>query len=215
MISTLVALPYKLARTPLALIDSTLSQRLPETSAPRTALDLVIGSTDKFAGALLGDQELGRRGEERIERSGTLRKAAQREHQADAKWKQAEQVASSGREDAVRKRETAEDRAAESLELADVVEADEKREAKAEARKQAAARKRAADQEAERRTDTIEQRKQRVSAATEAKKKAGQRQAKAMFDQAREAEMDAAQSRGDAEKLEDLAATKKRQRKGG
>ena len=215
MISALIALPYKLARTPLALIDSTLSQRLPETSAPRTTLDLVIGSTDKIAGALLGDQELGRRGEERLERSGTLRKAAQHERQADAKWKQAEQVARSGRDDAERKRETAEERAAESLDLADVVEVDEKREAKAEAKKQAAARKRAADQQAERRTDTIEQRKQRVSAAAEARKKAGQRQAKAMFDQAREAETDAAHSRGDAEKLEDLAETKKRQRKEG
>ena len=214
MIHTLIALPYKIARTPLALVDSTLSQRLPETSASRTTLDLVIGSTDKLAGALLGDQELGRRGEERIERSGTLRKAAKREHQADAKLKQAERIATSGREEAERKREAAENRAAESLDLADVVEARDKREAKAEAKKEAAARKRAADQEAERRIEAIEQRKKRVSAAAEAKNKTAQRQAKVMFDEAREAEKDATKSRADAEKLESLVESKKRQRKG-
>lgn len=213
MIHTLIALPYKIARTPLALVDSTLAQRLPETSAPRTTLDLVIGSTDKFAGALLGDQELGRRGEERIERSGTLRKAAKREHQADAKLKQAESIATSGREEADRKREAAENRAAESLDLAHVVEAREKREAKAEAKKEAAARRRAADQEAERRTSAIEQRKQQESAAVQAKQKASQRQAKATFDQAREAARAASKSRADAEKLEHLAESKKRQRK--
>lgn len=213
MINTLVALPYKIARAPLSLVDSTLSPRLPETSAPRTTLDLVIGSTDKFAGALLHDQGLVRRGEERLERSDTLRKAAKREHEADAKVRQAERVAASGHQEAERKRQAAEDRAAESLQLADVVEADDRREAKAEAKKTAAAKKRAADRKAEGRTGTIEQRKQRSTANAEAKQRAGQRQAKATFDQAREAEQDASHTRADAEQLDDLVEAKKRQRK--
>src|SRR4051794_15432713 len=123
MINTLIELPYKIARAPLSLMDSTLSQALPETSPPRRTLDLVIGSTDKVAGALLGDRELGRRGDERIERSKTLRRAARREHEADAKWKEAEKVGTSGRQDAARKRDAAEQRATESLKVADVVEA--------------------------------------------------------------------------------------------
>lgn len=214
MFNNLIALPYKMARAPLALVDSTLSHRLSETSVPRTALDLVIGSTDKLAGALLGDEELGRRGEERIERSETLRKAARREHQADAKLNQAEHAATSGHKDAERKRAAAEERVAESLEFADAVEARDKREAEAEAKKEAAARKRAADQEAERRIDAVEQRKQGADARAEAAMKAGQRQATAMFDDAREAERDATQSRADADELEHLVETKVRQRKG-
>jgi hypothetical protein len=213
MISTLVALPYKIARAPLSLVDSTLSPRLPETSAPRTTLDLVIGSTDRLAGALLRDEGLARRGEERLERSDTLRKAAKLEHEADAKLKQAEHAAASGHQEAQRKRQAAEDRVDESLQVADVIEADDKREAKAEAKKEAAAEKRAADRKAEASTSAIEKRKQRVTAAAEAKQKAGQRQAKSMFDEAREAERDATQSRSDAAQLAHLVETKKQQRK--
>lgn len=213
MISTLIALPYKIARAPLSFVDSTLAQRLPETSVPRTTLDLVIGSTDKLAGALLGDEELGRRGADRIERADTLRRAGQREAEADAQRKQAEEVAVAGREEAERKRRIADDRVAESLDVADVVEARERREAKAEARKSVAARQRSADQAAERRSATIEQREQRVSSAAQSKKKAAQRQAKTKIDEARKNEQDAAQTRADAERLASLAEVKKQERK--
>jgi len=213
MTNKLIELPYKIARVPLTLAHSTLSQRLPETSVPRTTLDFVIGSTDKLMGTLLGDAELARRGKERVERSETLRKVARREHLADAKLKQAEQVATSGHKEAERKRQAAADRATESLERADEVEERDKREAEAEAKREAGARKRAADQEAERRASTIEQREQRASAVADAEKKAGQRRAKALFDEAREDEKGARQSRADAEKLEHLVETKARQRK--
>lgn len=213
MISTLVALPYKIARVPLSFVDSTLSQRLPETSVPRTTLDLVIGSTDKLAGALLGDQELSQRGTDRIERAETLRRAGKREAEADTQWAQAEHVAVAGQEEAERKRKLAQDRAAESLDVADVVEARERREAKDEARKSVAARQRASDQKAERRNSSIEQRKQRATSAAEAKRKTAQRQAKTKVDEARKTEQDAAQTRADAERLSSLAETKKQERK--
>ena len=60
MISTLIALPYELARLPLAIVDNGLSSRLPETSGPRVALDRAIGSADKLAGALLRNDQIGR-----------------------------------------------------------------------------------------------------------------------------------------------------------
>jgi hypothetical protein len=195
MINTLIALPYKLARAPLAVVDNTLADRLPETSMPRTTLGLVIGATDKFAGSLLGDEELGRRGAERIERSETLREAHRLEHEADVRRAQAEKVAT------------------DSMEVADVVEAREKREAKDAARKSAADKKRAADTKAQQRTATIEKRKQAAASGAEAKRKSAQRQAKAKFDEAREAEKKAATARSDAERLEDLAAVKKQERK--
>jgi len=214
MISTLIALPYKIARAPLSFVDSTLSQRLPETSVPRTTLDLLIGSTDKLAGALLGDEELGRRGVDRIERSDTLRRAAQRQAEADMQRKRAEDVAVAGHEEAERKRRVAEERAAESLDVADVVEARERREAKDDARKSVAARQRIADQEAQNRSSSIEQRKQRATSEAEARKKTAQRQASKKIGEARQTEQDAAQTRVDAEHLAKLAEAKKRERKG-
>ncbi|MCW2842634.1 MAG: hypothetical protein JWN22_550, partial [Nocardioides sp.] len=66
MISRLITLPYELARLPLLVVDSTLSDRLPETSGPRVTLDRTIGSADKIAGALLGNRDLARRGADRL-----------------------------------------------------------------------------------------------------------------------------------------------------
>jgi len=69
MISTLIAAPYKLARLPLAIVDNTLSDKLPETSGTRLALNRVIGSVDKVAGTVLRNPEIAQRGTDRIERS--------------------------------------------------------------------------------------------------------------------------------------------------
>ncbi len=213
MISTLITLPYKLARTPLALIDSTLSERLPETSLPRVALDRVLGSSDKLAGALLGDPDIAGRGADRIERSDTLRKAAKLEHEAETRRAQAQDKLADGREEAEEKRRAAGERASQSLDVADAAEARGKREATAKAKTAAAAKKVAADKEAANRTTTIEQRKQRADSAAEAKKSNAQRDAKATFDDARKTDQSAAESRADAERLSDLTEVKKQDRK--
>lgn len=215
MISNLIALPYRLARTPLVLMDSTLSQRLPEASFPRVTLDRVIGSSDKFAGTLLGDPDLAGRGADRIERADALRKAGKLEHQAETYREQAEEKIADGRDEAARKREAAENRLSESLDEADAAEARGKREARATATKAAAAKKATADQKAASRSTTIEQRRQRADTAVEAKKKAAQREAKAKIDDARKADQSAAESRTDAERLNDLTEVKKQQRKQG
>lgn len=215
MISTLIALPYKLARTPLTLIDSTLSERLPETSFPRVALDRVIGSSDKFAGALLGDPDIAERGADRIERSDTLRKAAKLEQEAETRRAQAQDNLADGREEAEEKRKAAEERASQSLDVADAAEARGKREASAKARKAAAAKKAAADQKAANRTTNIEQRKQRADSASKTKKSKAQREAKAKFDDARKTDQTAAESRADAKRLSDLTEVKKQERKQG
>jgi hypothetical protein len=215
MISNVIAVPYRLARTPLVLIDSTLSGRLPETSLPRVALDRVIGSSDKFAGALLGDQILAGRGAERLERADALRKAAKLEHKAETHREQAQEKLADGRDEAARKREAAEDRISKSLDEADAAEARGKREASVQARKAATAKKGTADQKAANRSTTIEQRKQRADSAAEVREKTAQREAKAKIDDARTADQSAAESRADAESLNDLAQVKKQERKQG
>lgn len=213
MISTLIAIPYKVARAPLALIDSTLSDRLPETSLPRTALDRVIGTSDKLAGTVLRDHELAESGADRLERSATLRKAARFEHTADARRFQAQQTRAQGFEEAAQKRAAADDRAAEGFRTAADVEARGKQESRAEAKSAATERKNAADQKAANREATIEQRKQNVVSAEDAKKKRAQRKAKAKSDDARAADQSAKQSRADADRLEGLTEAKKQERK--
>ena len=52
-ISTVIALPYEIARRPLVAVDATLTSRLSETAVPRTVVDRAIGTADRVAGTVL------------------------------------------------------------------------------------------------------------------------------------------------------------------
>jgi hypothetical protein len=213
MISTLIALPYEIARGPLAFVDARLSNRLADDSARRLVLDRTLGSADKVAGTILGNHAIAARGADRLERSDKLRTAARREHEAGATRQQARDEAAAGRREAARKRKDAEKRVESGLQEAQATEARGKQEARANAKKTASAKKAAADRRAAARTATVEQRKQRVESGAEAKKKAAQRKTKSELDEAREAKQAAAKARADAERLGDLTEAKQEQRK--
>lgn len=212
MISTLIALPYEVARLPLVIIDKNLSEKLSETSGPRVTLDRVIGTADKLAGALLGNRDIANRGTDRLERSEKLLTAARLEQQAAASREQARETVTAGRKKAAQKRNAAQDRVTSGLDEADAAEARGKQEAKAEAAKTASAKRKAADQRSAGRTATVEQRKGRVDSAAEAKKQATQRRTKAELEDARETKQSAAEARADANRLGDLTEAKKQDR---
>jgi hypothetical protein len=179
VISTLIALPYEIARLPIVIVDSAVIDRLPDTSAPRVTLDRAIGSADKLAGTLLGNRDIARRGAERIERSERLQTVGRLEQEAEARRG----------------------------------EACGKKQAKAKAAKTASAKKSAADKRAAGRTAAVAERKARVDTAVSSRKQAAQRKAKAELDDVRETKQSAAEARADAERLSDLAETKKQKRK--
>jgi hypothetical protein len=212
VISTVIALPYELARLPLAIVDGTLLNRLPETSGPRVRLDRTIGSADKLAGTLLRNRDIAERGVDRIERSEKLLAADRLEQEAEARREQASKTAAAGRKKATQKRKAAQDRAASGLHEADAAEARGKQQATAKAVKTAAAKKAAATKRAARRTATADQRKQRVESAAEAKKQTAQRKAKTELDDARNTKQSAADARADAERLSKLAGSRKQDR---
>jgi hypothetical protein len=213
VISTLIALPYEVARLPLVMVDSSLSDRLPETSGPRVSLDRAIGSADKLAGALLRNRDIAERGAHRIERSEKLVAAARLEQEAAVRREQARDAAATGRQEAARKRKAARDRVASGLDEADAVEARGKQEAAAKAARSASARRTAADKKAAGRTASVEQRKARADSAAESRKKAAQRAPKAELDEARRTKRSAAEARDDAERLSDLTEAKRQDRK--
>jgi len=213
MIKTLIALPYELARLPILVVDNNLSGRLPESSATRLTLDRAIGATDKLAGALLGDHTIAKRGVDRLDRSDQLRAATRLEEEAASRREQARETANTGRRKAAQKRKAAQDRAASGLQEADAAEARGKEEALKKARKDAAAKKTAADKRAASRKATAEQRKERVENAAEATKQGAQRKAKAELKDASQTRQSAVAARSDAERLSDLAETKKQDRK--
>jgi hypothetical protein len=212
MIRTLIALPYELARRPVALVDSGLTSRLPATSVPRLVIDRAMGSADRLAGTILGSREITDRGTDRLVRSKKLATAARLETQAEVRREQAQETIAAGKQEAAQQRAKARDKVESGLEEADVAEARGKREAQARATKTAQAKKKAANQRATSRKATVEQREQRVASAAEAKKRAAQSEAKSELDEARQNKQAAADARADAERLSELTAAKKRQR---
>ena len=81
MISTVISLPYELARLPLTILYSGLSL-LPETSGPRLTVGRAIGYTDKTAGALLRNRDIAARGTDRLARSRKIVKSDLLEQEA-------------------------------------------------------------------------------------------------------------------------------------
>jgi hypothetical protein len=213
MISTLIALPYELARLPVVIVDRGLSDRLPESSGPRVGLDRAIGAADKLAGALLSNRAIARRGADRLERSDKLVTAARLELEGETRREQAQQVAAVGRRQAAVERRAARSRATAGLEAAATADARGKREAKARAAATAAAKRAAADQRAAHRAVEVEQRRNRAVSAAEAKKQSAQRRAKNDLTDARATKRTAATTRSSADRLDDLTTAKKQARK--
>jgi hypothetical protein len=213
MLSTLISLPYEIARKPLALVDDSLEDRLPETSLPKVTLDRAIGQADRIAGTLLRNREIARRGAERIDRTEKLLTAARLEKQAAAERQLADDTGRNGRQQAAQLREAAEKHVSRGLQEADETEAAGKREARAEAARTAAAKKAAAAEKAQAREAAAEQRKNQQANAAEARKMAAQRSAAKKAERAAESRKAAASQRADAERLEELTEAKKQDRK--
>lgn len=163
MISTLIKIPYELARLPLVIVDSTLADKLPQTSGPRVTLDRAIGSADKLAGSLLGNRDIARRGADRLERSDKLLTADRIEEQTRSNAAKVASVKKAAADKRAQSRtDTVEQRKKRVVSTADAKKRATQRKAKAElddARqtKQSAAEARA---DAERLSDLTEAKKQ-------------------------------------------------------
>ena len=195
MTNNLLTIPYKLARLPIGLVDERVTERLPEGSAPRTAIDRALGSADKLAGSLLRDPDLAARGAERIERSERLAAAAHLEAEAEAL------------------REDAQDRASAGLQDADEIEERRSAQAREAADQEAERKKAAAAKRAEARRADAEKRKQREQEAAEATKQSAQDDAKQRLEDAAQTTRSARSKKVDAEQLEELADAKAEQRR--
>jgi hypothetical protein len=212
MISTVIALPYELARLPFAVLDTSLAA-VAEESAPRLTLNRAIGMSDRFAGAVLRNGKIAERGAGRIERSQKLQLATRLEQEAATRREQAHDTAVAGARRATAQRNAAQVRAVSGLKEADAAEARGKAQARTDASKRASAKKAAATKRAAARTATVEKSEARADAAAQAKKQTAQRAAKAKLDDARTTKQAAEKTRADADRLNRLADTKKQQRK--
>jgi hypothetical protein len=67
-----VAVPYALARVPLAVLDRWVVRRLPSRSRGRTVFDHGLGVADHWAGLMLADDLIRDAGWRRIEEAGSF-----------------------------------------------------------------------------------------------------------------------------------------------
>jgi hypothetical protein len=119
---TLLALPYKFYRVPLAVVDEQVARRLPADSGPRLVFDRALGSYDRLAGRLLGDVAVAEQGSDRIARSAKLAGAVALERDAAAHRDQAAEEIESGQRSAALKRKAAQQRLADGLDEANARE---------------------------------------------------------------------------------------------
>jgi hypothetical protein len=210
--SALLTLPYKLARFPLSVVDSTVADRLPETSAPRLVLDKVLGSADRFAGSVLGDHALAARGSKRLERTQQVQESVSLSQQAADARREARETVEAGQEEAQRKREAAQDRAASGLEEADRVEADGMQKDETEAEAAEATKKEVAAKRAAGRKAAAERRRKAEAEKADAVVSATQAKTAAVVADADEAQESADKARSDADRLDQLVDAKKSER---
>lgn len=213
MITTLISLPYEIARKPLALVDERLEGRLSDTALPKVALDRALGQADKVAGSLLRNRQIAARGAARIDRTEKLLTADRLEKQAAGERELARETGRSGRQQATQLRDAAEKHASRGLQEADDVEAAGTRAARAEATRKASTKKAASARKAQARTATVEKQAQQRTSAAEARKQTAQRSAAKKSERATASRKQAAAQRADAERLEELTEAKKQQRK--
>lgn len=206
---TLLALPYEIARAPLAVIDTQIAQRLPQDSLPRLAFDRALGSYDQFAGRLLANKAIVEQGTDRITRSGKLAEALTLENDAAAKREQAQQAGSAGRRSARELREAAQQRVADGLDVADATERRGKQAAATGARRQAAKDKQAVQERTEQRTTSIRRQARQSDQVANARQTAARKAAEAKLDDAAQTRKAARATRADADKLGDLTDAKK------
>jgi hypothetical protein len=209
---TMLAVPYKLYRVPLAVVDEQVAHRLPADSAPRLVFDRALGSYDRLAGRLLGDVAIAERGSDRIARSAKLAGAVALKRDAAVYRQRAAEEVESGQRSAATKREKAQERLADGLDQAEKTERRGTRHAATHARAQAKSAKQQADTRTKQRVSAIQQGLQKADAVTDAKLQQTRRGANAKLDQARATKTAANSARTHADKLGQLAATKRNSR---
>jgi hypothetical protein len=209
---TLLAVPYKLYRVPLAVLDQHVAQRLRADSSPRLVFDRVLGSYDRLAGRLLNDDDIAEQGSDRIARNGELAVAVALERDAAAQREQAAEAAKAGQQNAAAKREEAQQRLADGLDQAKTTERRGKRHAATQARTQAKSAKHQADARTAQRVSALQQGLQQVDAVTDLKLQQTRHDANAKLEDASATKTTANSARARADQLGQLAATKRNSR---
>jgi hypothetical protein len=204
---------YQLARIPLQLIEEQLAARLDEEAPGRLFYERSLGTLDATVGTLLSDPELRKRGNALIERSDTLRAAADLEAKAAAKEAEADTKLKAERDKAIREQQEARETRQDKVEKAKKTATQRKQSAAETAQKRTAAVKKQADELAAKRVESAEAEKRAEQALITDLEQQVAADADAKREDAQEKRSDAATMRAQADHVEQLADAEKQSRK--
>ncbi|MBN3455409.1 IF2 family translation initiation factor [Mycobacterium sp. DSM 3803] len=211
--SAVLRLQYRIARFPLQLIDAHVVSRLDSEAPARLLYENSLGTLDAKIGGVLGDTELEQRGTALSERSKALARAAQLDAMGTEEIEHADADLEAVRDDAIvdvrEAREAKNRRAADARATAE----ERKKTATQRVQNQTEAAMRQADQTAAHRKASAEAARRDERAGIEAAEERSIAEDEAKLDDAAQARSSAAGYRAQADRLEELADAKKRQRR--
>ncbi|OBF89233.1 IF2 family translation initiation factor [Mycobacterium sp. 852002-51152_SCH6134967] len=203
---------YQVARVPLQLIDDRFVARMDDEAPARLFYERSLGMLDTAVGTALGDHELQKRGVTLVERSDALRRAAELDAAANENVKQAGRELKVTREKALQdKQKTFEETEAEARQAR--TDAQERKRAAVEnAEKKIVEDKKKADEIAEQRKKNVETAKRREEEQIDAAERSAAKVASVKMADAQDKRVDAATTRAQADKIDDLADAEKEKR---
>lgn len=203
---------YQVARVPLQLIDDRFVARMDDEAPARLFYERSLGMLDTAVGTALGDRELQKRGATLVERSDALRRAAELDAAADENVKQAGRELKVTREKALQDKQKAFEETEAEARQARTEAQQRKRAAVENAEKKIVDDKKRADEIAEQRKKNVETAKRREEEQIDAAERTAAKVASVKMADAQDKRVDAATTRAQAEKIEDLADAEKEKR---
>jgi hypothetical protein len=206
-------LQYQVARFPLHVIEEQVVARARTEAPARLFYERSLGMLDTTVGTALRDDKLVEQGVAMVERSEALTRAAQLDANATATVKQSGRKVNKAENEAIQQRQEA--RAATKDEVKEAREAAQKRkrEAVKSVHDKADLAKRHADEVAAGRKQAADSNKRRAETKADAAQQAATKAATAKLSEAQAMREQAADKRAEAERVEDLAAAEKNDRK--
>lgn len=203
---------YRIARTPLALIEQRYIANLDPVAPGRLLFERSFGALDVAIGRTLGDRELARRGDALAERSELIAESVRLEAEAEAQRELADDELAEKRDKAANEPTKAHAAAKERIDRTRSEATEQKQDAAREVANRTAASKAAVEQDAQREIGAVEKRKDAEKQAVSTVEAARRAEADEQLDEAAQQRAEAADKRLHAERLDDFAETEKRER---
>lgn len=204
---------YQVARVPLQLIDDRFVARMDDEAPARLFYERSLGMLDTAVGTALGDRELQKRGATLVERSDALRRAAELDAAADENVKQAGRELKVTREKALQDKQKAFEETEAEARQARTEAQQRKRAAVENAEQKIVEDKKRADEIAQQRKKNVETAKRREEEQIDAAERAAAKVASVKMADAQDKRIDAATTRAQADKIDDLADAEKEKRR--